>query len=862
MQAVLEGAAVGLSDGQAADTAAGRSPMSLPCPSRAPDAPPDGSGAIAELAFDLRSASNHAADRIWESIAPELWRESGSPWLAFQNAPRDRMAELWRTPWFRELVERTMAARQASRARKTWFEAEHADSPLDSVAFFSLEFALSEALPLYSGGLGNVAGDYLKAADDLGVPMVGVGLLYQQGYFRQSIDASGEQRDFFPFNDTRLMPVAPVRDRHGEWVRVRLPKPGPPVWLKAWGARYGSVAVYLLDSNDPENLPADRAITSQLYGGDPHLRILQEMTLGLGGWRLLRALGLSPRVCHINEGHAAFVALERARDFKASFAVPFEVALAATRAGNVFTTHTPVAAGFDRFAPSLVEAQLGAYARDELGLSVDDLLALGRSDPRDATEPFNMAWLGAHTSGAINAVSRRHAAVSRRIFGALFPRVPECEVPVGYVTNGVHVPSWDSAEADALWTTACGPDRWRGTMTSLGAELSARSDAELWQLRGDARGRLVTFVRERLTRQLAASGFEGPPLEAATNVFNPDVLTIGFARRFAEYKRPTLLLRDSARLTRLLQSSSHPVQIVVAGKAHPQDAQGKALVAEWVRFTRRLDVRPHVVFLADYDLRLAERLVQGVDLWINTPRPPWEACGTSGMKILVNGGLNLSFLDGWWDEAYGPSVGWAPQGDGRNDDADCARLYETLENEVVPSFYDRDAQGLPRSWVAKMRASMAGLTPAYSANRAVREYCNRYYVSGAQAFAKRSDAGARRATDLMALRQTLETHWTGLRFGNVRVRTEAGAHHFAAALYLDDLDPETVSVELYAEGGATGEPSCVPMRRADALIGARGYTYEADVPSDRPARDYTPRAVPARGDSLGALELPFILWAS
>jgi glycogen phosphorylase len=832
----------------------------MPAPSLSGDVP-EGAEVLTEMAFDLRSAWSHGADRIWESIAPDLWRSSGNPWLVIQTASRDRLSDLWRTPEFRALVDRVRADRTAELKERSWFLVEHGESRLDSVAFFSLEFALSEALPLYSGGLGNVAGDYLKAARDLGVPMIGVGLLYQQGFFRQVIDAAGAQREYFPFNDTRSLPIAPVRDAHGEWVRVRLPRPGPPVWLRAWGAHLGDVPLYLLDSNDPENLPPDRGIAAQLYGGGPEVRILQEMALGIGGWRLLRALGLSPSVCHMNEGHAAFVALERARDFRERCGVQLEEAMAATRRGNVFTTHTPVNAGFDRFAPDLVGAQLGAYARDELGLSLDELLALGRARPTDRSEPFNTAWLAARCSGAINAVSRRHAAVSRRIFQPLFPRFPECEVPIGYVTNGVHVPSWDSPEADALWTTACGPARWRGTMRSVEDQIAARSDAELWELRRTARGRLVSFVRERLSEQLAASGMEGGVLEAAARVFDPDALTIGLARRFAEYKRPTLLLRDEDRLARLLTNRTRPVQIVVAGKAHPQDAAGKDLVCRWVRFARRADVRLRVVFLADYDLRLAERLVQGVDLWINTPRPPWEACGTSGMKILVNGGLNLSFLDGWWDEAYGPELGWAPAGDGRDDAGDAGRLYEILENDVVPAFYERDPQGLPREWISKMRASMSKLTPAYSANRAVREYCEHYYLPAAEAFERRRAGGGAGARAFVAGRRALEDHWEALRFGEVRVRTEGGRHHFAAALYIDDINPDAIAVELYADPQEEGKAATV-MRRDAPLIGARGFTYVADVPDTRPVRHFTPRVLPALSDALVPLELPRVVWAS
>ena len=527
------------------------------------------------------------------------------------------------------------------------------------------------------------------------------------------------------------------------------------------------------------------------------------------------------------------------------FGVSFEVALAATRAGNVFTTHTPVSAGFDRFPPELVEAQLGSYVRKELGLTLDQFMALGRARRGDPTEPLNMAWLAARTSGAINAVSRRHGTVSRQIFAPLFPRVPEAEVPIGHVTNGVHVPSWDSAEADALWTKACGAERWRGTMESVSADIASRSDAELWQLRGEARRKLVTFVRERLGRQLAASGIEGPALEAAGGVFNEDVLTIGLARRFASYKRPTLLLHDHGRFARLLQQPGRPVQLVIAGKAHPQDSEGKSLVAEWVRFARESDVRPHAVFLEDYDLRLAERLVQGVDLWINTPRPPWEACGTSGMKILVNGGLNLSFLDGWWDEAYRPEVGWAPAGDGRDDAADAVRLYELLERDVIPTFYDRDPEGLPRRWITKMRSSMANLTPLYSANRALREYCERYYLQAADAFVRAQRAGRLPAAALVAVRETLDAHWGGLRFGEVRVHSEDGHHRIAAAVYHDDMDPDLLAVELYADAHGRWPPARVPMQRTSALVGARGFTYVAEVSDTRPAQHYTPRIVPA-----------------
>jgi len=821
----------------------------------------DGFDVLEELALNLRSSWNHRADALWEEIDPEMWRDTGNPWLVVQSAPRTRLRELWATPRFRDSAEQLRETRRRALAAPAWFTGEHAESGIGSIAFFSMEYALSEALPIYSGGLGNVAGDYLKAASDLGVPIVGVGLLYQQGYFRQTIDADGAQREFLPFNDVSQLPVVPLRDADGARVRVRLPRAGPAVWLRAWMATVGRVPLYLLDSNDPANTPADRGITAQLYGGGDETRLLQEMALGIGGWRLLRAVGIAPQVCHLNEGHAALAALERAREFMRQSGQPFDVAIAATRVGNIFTTHTPVESGFDRFRPALVEAYLGAYVREELGVPLDDVLALGRVRRKDTTEPLNMAWLAARLSGGINAVSLRHEKESRRSFQVLFPRWPEAEVPVGHVTNGVHVPSWDSAEADAIWTSACGSERWHGTMEGIGQKIGACPDADLWAFRAAARAKLIPFVRERLVMQLAAAGVTGERLATSSRVLDRDALTIGLARRFTAYKRPALLLQDAERLARLLGDPRRRVQIVVAGKAHPRDERGKSLVHEWVRFVRRGDVRSSAVFLADYDLRLAEHLVQGVDLWINTPQPPWEACGTSGMKVLVNGGVNLSTRDGWWAEAYRPEVGWVLEGDGRDDASDAARLYDLLEREVVPSFYDRDPSGIPRGWVARMRASMATLTPAYSANRALREYTERYYLPAAKAVARRSAGGPGGAASIAAWERELRRLWSSLRFGDVRVRTDGGRHRFETTVYLDEIDPESVTVELYADAAGPSEPVRVVMRREAPLVGARGFLCVAEVPDDRPQQQFTPRAIPRHPDGAVPLEMSMITWA-
>jgi starch phosphorylase len=831
--------------------------------------PPD-SGAtdpLTELALDLRCSWNHAADALWEKIDPELWSLTNNPWVVLQTASPRKLQAALADPAFRDKLERVLAEKREVEVGSAWFQEQHAGAPLTAVAYFSMEFMLSEALPIYSGGLGNVAGDQLKAASDLGVPVAGVGLLYQQGYFRQMIDAHGVQHALYPFNDPGQLPITPVRDEHGEWLRLPVNLPGFRIWIRTWQAQVGRRRLYLLDSNDPANLPEYRGITSELYGGGPELRLMQEIVLGICGWRLLRALGQHPEVCHLNEGHAAFAVLERAHSYMLDSGEPFAVALAVTRAGNVFTTHTPVEAGFDRFAPELVEKYLRFYAERELRISMEELLALGRRNPGDRSEPFNMAYLALRGSGAANGVSRLHGEVSRRIFQPLFPRWPSEEVPVGYVTNGVHTPTWDSSAADQLWTETCGKERWNGSLQGVDEALRAAPDERLWEMRGQARRELVEYVRKRLARQMATQGAPGHDRAQAARIFDPNTLTLGFARRFAEYKRPNLLLHDRERLARILCDRERPVQLVVAGKAHPQDSGGQAMIREWNDFVRRADVRLHATFLADYDTLLATHMVEGVDVWINTPRRPWEASGTSGMKTLVNGGLNLSELDGWWAEAYTPEVGWG-LGDGREHDSDPAwdaaeaeALYRLLEQEVVPEFYTRDAHGVPTGWVQRMRESMARLTPQFSANRAVREYTEGYYLRAAAAFERRAQQQSAVAKDLLRWHEELAQHWGAVRFGAVTVKSEDGWWTFEAQVYLDDLHPDSVQVELYAEGREAEPPLHHPMERGPELVGSvRGYAYSARVAASRPAEDLTPRIVPFHADAFVPLEANQILW--
>jgi len=815
----------------------------------------------------MRWSWDHATDEVWRQLDPGLWEVTHNPWVVLQTASRDRIERVLGDPAFRKNVDGLVeAGRQAAEA-PAWFQRNHSEAPLTCAAYFSMEFMLSEALPIYSGGLGNVAGDQLKAASDLGVPVAGVGLLYQQGYFRQVIDKNGEQQALYPYNDPGQLPITPLRQPNGEWLRLEIALPGYSVWVRAWQAKVGRVKLYLLDSNDAANFPAHRGITSELYGGGPELRLKQEMLLGIGGWRLLRALGIQPEVCHLNEGHAAFAVLERARTFMEETGQPFEVALAATRSGNLFTTHTGVAAGFDRFTPALIEQYLSGYAEKKLGITLHDLLALGRQNPDDWSEPFNMAYLAIRGSGAANGVSRLHGKVSRRLFLPLFSRWPEDEVPVGHVTNGVHMPTWDSAEADDLWTETCRKDRWLGTTETLEQNIRRVSDGRLWQFRTAASKSFVEYARERLSRDLAAAGAPPEEVEAAKHFFDPNTLTLGFARRFATYKRPNLLLHDPPRLLRLLTNSQRPVQLIIAGKAHPADQAGQALIRDWTHFIRRPETRPHAIFLSDYDMLLTEHLVQGVDVWINTPRRPWEASGTSGMKVLVNGGINLSELDGWWAEAYTPEVGWA-LGDGQEhgedpawDAAEAEALYELLEREVIPEFYARDGEGIPTAWVARMRNSMASLTPRFSAERTVREYTEQHYLPAAAAYRQRAANQGAVGKQVVDWRHAVDGKWDSLRFGSWRVEANAGQYVFEVELLLNDLDPDAVRVEIYADGINGGDPVRVEMKCAQPLPGASGRSvYRAAVPATRPAEDYTARVFPRRSGVAVPLESARILW--
>jgi len=802
---------------------------------------PETLSGLTSLALDLRWSWHHGSDHLWRALDEDAWEATRNAWLVLNSVSSEHLKALSEDSEFLAVYQKQVKRQQAFAQAATWYSDSCEPALGEGVAWFCMEYGVSESLPIYSGGLGVLAGDFLKAASDLGVPVMAVGLLYQQGYFRQALNTEGEQIEFHPYNDPTMLPLAPLRDSSGEWARVTVPFPGREVRLRAWKGQVGRCELLLLDSNDPRNEPGDRGITSELYSGNPEKRLQQEMVLGIGGWRLLELMKRSPSLCHINEGHSALALVERAHQWQRQNHTDFTTARMATRATNLFTTHTSVAAGFDRFPVNLAELYLSPWLAENQN-TLDALLAVANTE----SSQLNMAGLALGMSGRFNGVSRIHQQVTQTIFQPWFARWPSADIPAEYVTNGVHTPSWDSPESDGLWTQACGQDRWRQPM-DVSCPLQGTADADIWAMRRAQRKRMIGYLRGRLHSQHCEHNYGSNPDAACGVLLDAATLTLGFARRFTDYKRPDLLLSDPERLMKLLTNRDQPLQIVLAGKAHPHDHQGKAIIKRWKAFSMRPDVEGRVVFIEDYDLAVASQLIQGVDVWLNTPRHPWEACGTSGMKILVNGGLNLSQYDGWWAEAWNPDVGWAirpgatfeelSQTD-QHDDADAEELYERLEQQVIPEFYQRDSEGLPTLWLQRIRASMNQLTARYSANRMVREYVTDFYLPMISAGEQRSVEHAR---ELVRARESINLHWPKLRFGQIRSEESNGERIFSLDVYLDGLAREQVAVELVAEASELGPRLVQAMVLMHQLVGADDtYEYEARVPC-RPADHFTPR---------------------
>jgi starch phosphorylase len=723
-----------------------------------------------------------------------------------------------------------------------------------------------------------LAGDHLKTASDLGLPLVGVGLAYAEGYFRQVLNSDGWQGESYPINDWHRMPVAPVLDAAGKRLVIDVRYPTGIVHAQLWKVQVGRVPLYLLDANLAVNAPSDRAITGPLYGGDQEFRVRQEIMLGIGGIHALEAVGLPPTVCHMNEGHSAFLALERIGRVMRERGAPFAVAAEANSAANVFTTHTPVPAGNDAFDPDLVRRYLEPY-RAPLGLSEADLLALGRIDPHDHAARFSMPVLAIRTADRLNGVSALHGEVSRKMWQAMWPDLPTDEVPIDSVTNGVHLPSWVASEVGAVYTRYLGP-RW--TEDCDDAELWARAheipDAELWQVHEHRRHRLVQHVRRWLRAAGERRGAGREDLEAADESLDPQALTIGFARRFATYKRAALLFSDLARVKKLLLDADRPVQLVFAGKAHPQDRGGKELIRSIIDASRDAGLRGRVVFIEDYDMRIARALVSGVDVWLNTPRRPLEASGTSGMKAAANGALNLSVIDGWFAEAWrdhGREIGWAiGQGeehpDGSGDARDAELLYDLLEREVVPLFFGREGTGaLPRRWIKRMKTSIAHLSPRYNTMRMVREYARRFYVPAIALHAKLAADDLAGARALTSWKDRVRAAWPSVAVGDIATTSPdevavGQAIAVEATIVLGALAPSDVAVELYHGPTAGGHEIARGhiVRMTEAGKTSDGWRYVGNVPTtESGAHAFAVRIVPYSETMSHPYETSLIRWA-
>ncbi len=683
---------------------------------------------LARLCFNYAWSWLPGGAGVMRDLRPTLWQRSGcNPRWMIEVLPPTALRALAADPAYVERVQAAGSALDAHLARSASGPVA-ADRP---VAYFCSEFGAHCSLPLYGGGLGVLAGDALKGASDLGLPLVGIGLLYREGYFRQRLDLSGWQHEYWTRTDFERLPLARVSGPDGEALCVELPLRGRRVRIQIWRADIGRVPLFLLDTERSENHPIDRWITARLYIGDRHTRLAQYAVLGIGGMRALAAMGIRPGLVHLNEGHAVLACFERLAALQRE-GVAAEEALERVRQHTVFTTHTPVAAGNEWYAQHELEPVL-AELREELGMPADRFYGLGRSVPQDASEPVHITPLALRTSGAANGVSRRHGQVARQMWHGLWPGRELGDVPITHVTNGVHTPTW-MADAMQELLDAHFPKDWRERVDdpSLWDALAGVPDAELWAVRGALRQRLVAFLRERSIHDRLSRGEPPDYVEAAARVFDPETLTLGFARRVATYKRLHLLTRDLQRGLRLLSDGARPIQIVIAGKAHPQDEESKRTLRELLEQRYVPGVGSRIVFLEDYDLHAATRVAAGVDLWLNLPRPPLEASGTSGMKVVLNGALNLSVLDGWWDEAYDGEVGWAiasPDAEHHlQDERDTTALFNLLEHEAIPLFYERGPDGLPRRWLARVRASMARLAPRFSATRMLREYASRLYA--------------------------------------------------------------------------------------------------------------------------------------
>ena len=839
---------------------------------------PESLSGLRDLAYNLWWSWNFRAQDLFRRIDGDAWRSTmHNPVAMLSAVEREQLQARASDAAIVNELARVREEFDHYMHGRTWFELERAAHSAMCVAYFSMEYGLTESVPLYSGGLGVLSGDHLKAASDLGVPVVGVGMLYRQGYFRQWIDPAGQQRERYPENDFSGQPIHPQTNASGEPIVVRIPISGRDVAVRVWRLDVGRVPLVLLDANLPENSPEDRDLTAKLYQGDSDVRIRQEMLLGIGGVRALHAVGFVPTVAHMNEGHSAFLILERVREARATFGWSLEAALTYVSASTVFTTHTPVPAGHDTFSPEQIERHMGGYLADA-GVTPEDLVRRGRVRPEDSTEPFGMTPLALRGAWWRNGVAELHGQVSRSMWQGIWPEAPSHEVPIGHVTNGVHMRTWASRELAELFDRYIGAEWSVLTDDAAIAEgIDAIPDDEFWRVHVRRRERLVTSARRRIRQQVERRWGSPEELGEADAVLRPDVLTVGFARRIAVYKRPTLLLHDMERLRALLRDEARPVQFVFAGKAHPKDQMAKDLLRQLTALEHDDTCRGRLIFIEDYDMAIARDLVQGCDVWLNTPIRPHEASGTSGMKAAANGGLNVSVLDGWWAEAYEPEVGWAigrgetEEHDGARDASEAAALYDLLERSVAPLFYAAVRADVPDDWVKKSKAAMAMAVTRFSTNRMVRDYTGKFYGPAHELGERlRSNRGAG-ATALAEWQTRMHNAWPNVRIvevhGDGAADQDVGAAvDVRARIARGGLTPAELSVQVYRgrvdQDGSVADGSAIRAEPADA--GTDGtHWFRARVDFQRSGLvGLALRVMPSHSDLANAFELGLVRWSS
>jgi starch phosphorylase len=829
---------------------------------------------LEKLSQNLWWSWNLDAIELFRRIDPRLWEVSGhNPILFSTLLSKERLESLAADDSYLAHLERVKENFTANFDQPD-NPAESPYDPKDVIAYFSMEFGLHESLPIFAGGLGILSGDHLKAASDTAVPLVAVGLLYRRGYFHQFLDPSGWQQEEYPETDLYHLPIRRAKDAAGHLVQVSVPGPEGPMQAVVWKSFVGRVPLYLLDTNIPENPPEIREVTSRLYAGEPKLRLAQEILLGIGGMRALAAMGIESCVCHMNEGHCAFAGLERLAQTMASHKLDLQTAFEIVPRSTVFTTHTPVAAGHDEFPVDMVTPYLNPYA-EIFGMPVDEILSWGQPPDAGSDSPVSMFILAIHLAQFCNGVSELHGSVARRMWSHVWPKLPDEEVPITHITNGVHIPSYISIENSLLFERYLGPD-WHLCWTAdCGSRIDEIYDEELWRAHEMARSRLIRFSRSQLVKQHGRRNAPKAVMEEAESVLDQEVLTIGFARRFATYKRANLLLQDPDRLEAMLTSETRPVQLIFAGKAHPKDNEGKALIQKLVEFCRNPAIRHRVVFIEDYEINVARHLIQGADIWLNTPRRPFEACGTSGMKAAANGVLNVSIMDGWWCEGYAEDRGWRI-GNGEvyddphyQDAVESQALYNILENDIIPCFYERRNGDAPARWIGMMKASMKMAMQQFCAHGMVKKYESEFYLKAAQQYRLLLENHAEEARRQKKQRQRLKKRWKQIRI-DPPVRNGDGpfrvgnTFHVTAQVELGELRPDEVDIELYYglfKTLDTLKESHTAVMSVEEDRGNGTYVYGCDITCENSGRfGFTARATP-RGDDRLKFSPGFFTWS-